>query len=174
MKIKLPIAKHFRPGFSLAEVTIATGITALALSTLLGVIPTGLKNIREAGGLAAETRITSHLVGVVSQAKWQNSNGEDLLGSTFHERRYFFDDQGIAIESEEPGIDLAYVAEVSVPQSDVNLPADSAASDDEAIDPYLRRVTVKVANTASKNFNFDRVLPMAYSKHTTLIARTGE
>ncbi|SKA90465.1 Verru_Chthon cassette protein B [Prosthecobacter debontii] len=174
MKIKLPLQKIRRSGFSLAEVTIATGITALALSTLLGIIPEGLKNIRDAGGLAAETRITSHLLGVVSQAEWETHTGEDLLSSSFHEKRYFFDDQGIAIEGGDPGLDLAYVAEVKIPRSDVNLSADVTAAEDDAIDPYLRRVTVKVANTGSKNFNFDRVLPMAYRQHTTLIARTGK
>lgn len=164
-----------RSGFSLAEVTVATGVMALALTTLLGLIPHGLNNIREAGNLAAENHITSHILGTLSQAKWQGAGGEDLLVPTYDQQRYYFDDQGILIESKEPGMDLAYVAEVRVPTHDVNLPESAAPEGGEApVDPYLRRVTVKVASVANENFDFDRALPIAYRSHTTLIARTGK
>ncbi len=162
-------------GFSLAEVTIATGITAVALSTLLGLIPQGLTNIRQAGELAAESRITTHILGAVTQSRWQSQAGVDTLATTFDRRRYFFDDQGIAIESESPGPDLAYVAEVRVPDKDVLLPTSGATAESgDPNDPYLRRVTVKVASIANEDFNFDRALPLAYRSHTTLIARTGK
>lgn len=167
-----------RAGFSLAEVTIATGITALALTTLLGLIPEGLKNIKQAGDLAAETRITSHILGIVSQAKWQPTPAEnqagqdDPLQSLFDEKRYFFDDQGVAIESETPGPELAYVAQVRMPDKNVTLPASGELG--SVLDPYLRRVTVNVASVANENFDFVNALPMAYRSHTTLIARTGK
>lgn len=178
MKFKLPSVSR-RSGFSLAEVTVATGITALALTTLLGLIPQGLNNIKQAGDLAAESRITAHIFGEVSQAKWQknaagtsasSSSAEDDLTNDFDKRRYYFDDQGVAIA--DPGdITLAYVAEVRVPKPDITLPAD-VASDVE--DPYLRRVTVNVASVANEGFNFATALPMAYRSHTTLIARMGK
>lgn len=176
MKIKKSFPKYrLRSGFSLVEVTLATGVMAMALSTLLGLVPRGLMNIKEAGDIAAETRITSHILGSVSQARWQDTAGSDLLEPAFDHRRYYFDDQGIAIESDEPGPDLAYVAEVRVPRQDVTLPASGAATDgSDRNDPYLRRVTVKVATVADAQFNFDRVLPLAYRAHSTLIARTGK
>ncbi|HEY1082016.1 MAG TPA: Verru_Chthon cassette protein B [Prosthecobacter sp.] len=179
MKFKLPSVSR-RSGFSLAEVTVATGITALALTTLLGLIPQGLNNIRQAGDLAAESRITAHIFGEVSQAKWQknaagtaasssSAKGDDLT-EDFNGRRYYFDDQGVAI-SDPKDITLAYVAQVKVPGLDVTLPSD-IASDVE--DPYLRRVTVNVASVANESFDFNTALPMAYRSHTTLIARTGK
>ena len=174
MKIRIPVIRP-RTGFSLAEVTIASGITAVALSTLLGLIPEGLNNIKEAGNLAAETRITGHILGAISQAKWQNGQGEDILAPAFDRQRYYFDDQGIAIEAEEPDPHLAYVAEVQVPTRDVALPADAAPAEEEsAFDPYLRRVTVKVASVANERFDFDRALPIVYRSHTTIIARNGK
>lgn len=171
MKITLPSIRH-HAGFSLAEVTIATGITALALTTLLGLIPEGLNNIREAGNVAAETRITSHIIGAVSLAQWQDTTGQDLLVK-LDQKRYYFDDQGVAIEDQEPGVELAYVAEVRVPERNVALPTDGeqAAGD---FDPYLRRITVNVTNASNENFNFERAMPVAYRSHTTLIARTGK
>lgn len=173
MKIRLPSIRR-RSGFSLAEVTIATGITALALTTLLGLIPQGLNNIRQAGDLAAETRITTHIIGAVSMAKWQDAEGNDILARDFNTQRFYFDDQGVAIESETPGLDLAYVAEVTVPARDVTLPADGIPAAGDAVDPYLRRVTVKVASGANEGFDFNVALPIAYRSHTTLIARTGK
>jgi len=65
------------------------------------------------------------------------------------------------------------VAEVSVPGLDVSLadkPADDAAAGG---DPYLRRVTFKVASVPRESFDFDHALPAAYRSRTTLIARTG-
>ncbi len=169
------LPRSLRRGFSLVEVTLASGITALALTTLLGLIPQGLTNIKEAGNLAAETRITTHIVGSISQAPWQDENGQDILAPEFNTRRYFFDDQGVAIEGEEPGADLAYVAVVHVPARDVTLTADAAAAaDDSDVDPYLRRITVKVTSVANKDFDFEHALPMAYRTHTTLIARVGQ
>lgn len=176
MKIPSSFPRFRRAGFSLAEVTIATGITAMALTTLLGLIPEGLNNIKQAGDIAAETRITSHILGTVSQNKWQDAAGEDILALLYDHQRYYFDDQGVVIESDEPGAELAYVAEVRTPARDVRLSSDSEDSSQAGAtqDPYLRRVTVKVASVANQNFDFERALPTAYRTHTTLIARTGK
>ncbi len=109
----------------------------------------------------------------MGQARWQNPAGADLLAPAFDRQRFFFDDQGIAIESEEPGMDLAYVAELRVPVRDVALPG-AAAEEDETFDPYLRRVTVKVTHVANQKFDFDHASSAAYRSHTTLIARAGK
>lgn len=168
---------RLRKGFSLVEVTLASGITALALTTLLGLIPEGLKNIKEAGNVAAETRITSHIMGGISQAPW-GPDGDDLLEYTFNGKRYYFDDQGVEIEREPEAAAgsalVAYVAEVHIPVRDVALKADATATEGEpAYDPYLRRVTVKVAGAVSEQFDFDRALPMAFRSYSTTIARLG-
>lgn len=174
MKIA-PLARRIRSGFSLVEVTIASGITAIALTTLLGLIPEGLKNVREAGDLAAETRITTHILGTVAQSRWLDGNNQDQLPNQFRNQRYYFDDQGVVIDGEPSPVNLSYVAEVTVPALDVQLSADAASdAEPEGADPYLRRVTVKVASAANPDFNFDRALPIAYRTHTTLIARTGK
>ena len=44
-------------GFSLIEVTISIAITAVALVALMGMLPAGMKTMREATDRAVETRI---------------------------------------------------------------------------------------------------------------------
>ncbi len=160
--------RRFPRGFSLAEVTIATGITAVAMTTLLGLIPQGLSNLREAGELSAHSRIARHIFGTLSQESWQDTSGADTLAQRHDRRRYYFNDQAAVIESDRPDkLEVTYVAEVLVPEQNVTLPAASTT------DPFLRRVTVRVATVPDTEFDFERAPRLAYRSQSTLIARSG-
>lgn len=170
--MKLPnisrTSRRLRRGFSLAEVTIATGITAVAMTTLLGLIPQGLSNLREAGELGAHSRIARHIFGTLTQESWRDASGADTLSQRHDRRRFYFNDQAGVIESDQPdALEVTYVAEVLVPEQDVTLPAT------DATDPFLRRVTVRVATVPDTEFDFDRAPRLAYRSQSTLIARTG-
>lgn len=166
--LRTSLTRRLRQGFSLAEVTIATGITAVAMSTLLGLIPQGLQNIKEAGELSSHSRITRQIFGTLSQQSWKDSSGADALAYKNDRRRFFFNDQAGLIEEEDPDEgEIAYVAELLVPEEDVNLPAGPG------VDPFLRRVTVRVANVPLRNFDFDQAPRLAYRSQSTVLARTG-
>ncbi|MES2597707.1 MAG: Verru_Chthon cassette protein B [Verrucomicrobiota bacterium] len=172
------IARRLRSGFSLVEVTLATGITAIAITSVLGLVPQGLSNVREAGNLNAQSHITRHLLGSLSQSPWQSNAGQDVLAQRFNNKRFFFDDQGIEIPAAEAGSSgwVAYVAQVKVPPQDVVLPSSGTASSSQPAavnDPYLRRVTVKVASVGDPEFDFENGPRLAIRSHTTLIARAG-
>ena len=169
------LRRRFKAGFSLAEVSIATGVAALALTTLLGLIPHGITDIKMAGDIAAETRIADHILGTLTQARWQDASGRDLLSTKFDQHRYYFDEQGVELEEDQAqGTDLAYVAQVRVPPQNVNLPGPAEAGSQPAlVDPYLRKVTVKFTSVPRADFDFDHALPIAFRSQTTLIARTA-
>jgi uncharacterized protein (TIGR02598 family) len=161
--------KRYLFGFSLAEVTIATGITAIAMTTLLGLIPQGLQNIKESGDLAAQSRISRHLFGVLAQESWQDSSGSDTLSYNFDRQRYYFNDQAMLIEDERPDeLEVAYVAELLVSDDDFVLPTATAS------DPFLRRVTVRVANVPQLDFDFENAPRLAYRSQSTVLARSGQ
>lgn len=169
------LARRLRAGFSLVEVTLATGITAIAITSVLGLVPHGLSQVREAGNLNAESHITRHLLGSLAQSPWQGAAGQDLLAQRYNEKRFYFDDQGVEIPAAEAQQGwLAYVAQVKVPPQDVVLPTSGApAGSAPARDPYLRRVTVKVASVGDPDFDFENGPPLAQRSHTTLIAQAG-
>jgi uncharacterized protein (TIGR02598 family) len=171
------LLRQLRSGFSLVEVTLATGITAIAITSVLGLVPQGLANVREAGNLNAESHITRHLLGSMAQSPWTVA-GQDTLVARFNNKRFYFDDQGIEMTDTAARTDgwLAYVAEVTVPPQDVVLPSSGISSSGQAgpvNDPYLRRVTVRVASIADPDFDFENGPRLAIRSHTTLIARAG-
>ncbi len=172
--------RQIRSGFSLVEVTLATGITAIAITSVLGLVPQGLANVREAGNLHAGSHITRHLLGSMSQSPWAAATGQDTLALRFNNKRFYFDDQGIELAATEARTSgwLAYVAEVKVPPNDVVLPSSGTGTSSTAQagpvnDPYLRRVTVRVASVGDPDFDFENGPRLAVRSHTTLIARAG-
>jgi len=155
--------RHTAGGFSLPEVAIAVAITALGLTSVLGLVPSSLDTMRQAGNVAAESRITQQVLASVTSAEWTDTTGANLLESTFQGRRYYFDDEAVELDSAttaEAESPVTYVAEVEVTPS-------------EPVDPYLRRVKVKVTNASRKEFNFATAKPASYRAYTSLVSRNG-
>ncbi len=160
--------RHRGRGFSLVEAAIATGIAALALTTLLGLVPQGLAHLREAGQVSAHARICQQLFGALTQEDWRGTTGADLLATRFDKRRFFFNDQAALIEAEEPDeAAIAYVAELSVPDLDVALP--NAMS----TDPHLRRVVVRIVSAPLPDFDFEAAEAGTFYIYATVLADTG-
>jgi len=168
----LPQRSRRRPrGFSLIEVTLAMGISAMGISSVLGLLPQTLDQLKKATDVTAETRIHQQIISAVGQADWQDASGADALGYNYNGRRYYFDTMAQEITAQrmaESGAreTLAYVAEVTVDSNGFALPGGSA-------DPNLRRVTIRVKNSRLPSFDFDRENTVNYRRYSTLVTRTG-
>jgi uncharacterized protein (TIGR02598 family) len=155
-------------GFSLIEVTISIAITAVALVALMGMLPAGMKTMREATDRAVETRIHQQVLGEIQLAEWENRFKFDYRapgGSAVH----FYDDQGIEIFNTGPdalsGEDFAfkhvYTARVSVPKEKADkLPKSISGETYEGVfvpgetnpDPNLQLVIVEITSVHDPAF----------------------
>ena len=172
MKIRLPASPRTVRGFSLPEVTIAVAVAGLGLVSLLGLLPQSLDSLRQAGKVNAETRIAQQVFADLSMSDRQDATGNDQIAATYDGRRYYFDDLAVQVEGDSAGLFVAYVAEVSVPESDVQLPHSGTGS--TAPDPHLRRVMVKVANTGAPQFDFEEAAAGTFHTYASVISRTGK
>ncbi len=166
------IIPRFLRGFSLPEVTISIGIAALGLTSVVGFLPQGLDAMRKAGNISTETRITQQILASVASAEWVDAQGADLLTDEFQGKRFYFDDLAVELEGNRPSADMTYVAEVQIPQQDISLPTGSSSSS-TTVDPYLRRVVVKVGITASRDYDFDSAPATTYRTYATVVSRSG-
>lgn len=167
MKTHQTSIRQWRGGFSLTEVTLALGITALGISVILGLLPHGLDNIKKAGNLAAATRISQQILGSINQAQWQDSSGKDLLKSAFEGKRFYFDSYATPVDAASESEDVAFVAEVETTKGAVALPGAKT-------DSFLRRVTLRMKQTPAPDFDFASADPRSYSLYSYVVARTGK
>lgn len=158
-----------RSGFSLVEVVLATGIMALGVVTILGLLPHGLELTRKTANEQAETRIVDLIVGELQSMNW----GGMTDGQT--QVRYF-DDQGLELlqpSGEQFKMSLNYVAQVRVPELDVKLPTNDGDGQRQ-INQGLRRVIIKLISAPLPDFNFDEpTSAIPVKTFTQLIANTG-
>ena len=172
MKIPQAIKARLKAAFTLPEVIIAVGISALGLTSLLSLMPASLDTLRRAGEVSSESRIAQQIFASVSMTDWQSASGADQLQASYNGKRYRFDDLAVELDGSRDAFDTAYVAEVSVAQADLALPGEKAASNTP--DPNLRRVTVKVATTPLADFNFTTAPAGTYRTYASVISRTGK
>lgn len=92
--------------FSLVEVAISLGIVAFGLTAILGLMPLGFTQFRE----AMDVTITSQIASVVSSDMKQASFDQLVDPSAVFPPRYF-NDQGVEVDAEKDGI---YTAVASV------------------------------------------------------------
>jgi uncharacterized protein (TIGR02598 family) len=83
----------FSRGFTLAEVMIAMGIVATVMVGLLGMIPLGVRSVREATNLTITGRIAQEVIGNIQQANWKD------VEKSFDKKTFFFDNEGFLIRS---------------------------------------------------------------------------
>lgn len=126
-----------RSGFSLVEVTLAMAIAAVALVTLLGLIPQGLSTMREAGDLAIGGRIHQQVLNEIQMADFDSIDNFDGM-------IIYYDAQGEELESSLGGANATptpgtvYTARVRV----------QPASADRI---FIRPVTIQVAATGERS-----------------------
>ncbi len=162
MKTRIPLRTANAQGFSLPEVTLALGIAAFGITTLLGLLPQGLSNIRKAGDVAASARISQQILGSIDQSQ--------ATSTTASKQRYYFNAYAVPVDpAGRHKDDIAYVAEVNPPALDVSLPGATNSGD-----AFLRRVTVKLKQTPAVDYEFDESNPGNYKLYSYVVARTGK
>ncbi len=146
--------RRWERAFSLPETAIAVAIAALGIVSIMGLMPQGIETAHKTNNMNAETRIMSEIVGELETEDWSLVSA----GSNIPNRTY--DDQGMLISNGSgnggsTGITgmVTYVAQIQV--SNTLLPGSSASGGSAGnTEPYLRRLTINIANTPNSNYSF--------------------
>jgi uncharacterized protein (TIGR02598 family) len=152
-------------GFSLPEVAIAVAIAALGIITLLGLLPAGLDNVRQAGTAVSVSRIYQQMVSEIQSADWgvapSNGTGAWSNLTKYDDARRYFDSEGTPLNrsgthqlSDDEYLRLSYVARYEfVPIVGAIVPGASSAPDG-ATRQDSQRVIIHVAVSTSPEYNF--------------------
>ncbi len=175
--------------FSLVEVTIAMAIAAVAMVTLLGLIPQGMNTMREAGDQAIEARIHQGILSEIQLTPFEGKGGGGSPLDSFNDQQRFYDSQGEELEEKQRGeLEHIYSARIRIPSSGSGeLPASVGGGKfagydfgDGELNPNLRLVIIEVGavggrDSASNQFkwddpkNFDII-----SSYQTMVAKMGQ
>lgn len=145
-------------GFSLVEVTLAVAIAALAIITLLGLLPQGLDMARKTALMINDSNILEQITHDMENATF------DLLPT--QTTRKYYNDQ--AREVQRDASDLAFVVEIE-PQTIAAMPKA------EKTQPYMKRMIIRVAASGSPDFVFAPINSATTAPYVTfnqLIAKT--
>lgn len=108
MKLQ-PTATHSplqtQRGFSLVEVTLAVGIAAFGLAALMGLIPTGLSQFRDAKNVTVSSQIAQRLLKEAAATDYETllgvSAGTSTPTSLVEKEVRYFDDEGIELKTSD-------------------------------------------------------------------------
>ena len=145
-----------KAGFSLVEVALAVAIAALAIITLLGLLPQGLEMARKTSVLTNNSSILEQIIRNLENMQWSD------LPSTGVTNKYYTD-EGLEVTPDSK--EISYVAEIDYRQQ-ATLPLA------ETVEPYLRRVVIRVASSSSSSFKFGTDNRISYVVFNHLIAKS--
>lgn len=143
-------------GFSLVEVTLAVAIAALAIITLLGLLPQGLEMSRKTSLLTANSSILEQIIRNLENMQWSSL---PVSGTA----RKYFTDQGQEVSSESK--EISFVAEIDY-QQPASLPKT------ETTQNYLRRVIIKVGTGSGASYQFGTENRASYVVFNHLISKS--
>ena len=128
--------------FTLVETVLAIGIVSTVMIALMGLIPLGMKMMKEAGVNTVGARIANKLLGEV-----QLSEFDDI--QQYNGKIYWFDDMGTQLKKaeEESKLRRIYTAKVEVDEEAPQIPGAQA-------NKFLKRVVVKVSNVLGDEPDF--------------------
>lgn len=162
-------------GFSLVEVAIAVAIAAVGLTAVLGVLPSSLESVREAGNSTARARIVSEILGEIQLSDWgrmQNSGisvSSESSGwtglNTLLARTWYFDDQANSLSESSPNFRtrISFVARARISTSPLVLSGGAGPS------ASLKNIQIDIAVIPDPDFDFDN--PNLYVTHPGIVAR---
>lgn len=155
-------------GFSLIEVTISVAITAVALVSIMGMLPKGMQTMAAATDRAIEGRIHQQIVGELMLTEWEKR-------AVYNNELRGYDDQGIHIMTASnvfangrSTTDVIYRARILLPSRTVVLPGGEQA-------PDLQLVLIEISGLSQDNFDFDK-LENARHIHTyqSMLVKMGQ
>lgn len=179
------IQRNVEKGFSLVEVTIAMAIAAVALVTLIGLIPQGMDTMKEAGDEAIEARIHQQLLNELQMADF------DSIGESYDRREFYYDAQGEEIgdsvggSSARGSFEHIYTARLAVPGAgEGSMPGSVGGSSftgfsfnqGDDINSDLRVVVIEIAAVGgrARDFDFDVAANRKMiSTYQTYVVKTG-
>lgn len=149
--------------FSLIEVTIAMAIAAVAVVTLLGMIPQGMETMRDAGDEAIMARIHQQVLNELQVADFEALNTYDKLEIYFDAQGEELGDNRGSGSPQKGSFNHIYSARVTVPQGGQSLPESVGAAmfsgfsfdNGGTQSTLLRPVVIEVAAVAGLGDTFD-------------------
>jgi uncharacterized protein (TIGR02598 family) len=143
-------------GFSLVEVALAVAIAALAIITLLGLLPQGLEMARKTSIISTDSNIVEQIIRNLENMKWTDIPANGVTNK-------YYTDQGLEVMSSS--LEISYVVEIDFKQQ-------AALPLAENVEPNLRRVIIRVAPSSSKSFTFNANNKISYTVFNHLIAKS--
>lgn len=188
MKFHYPTYRTPRSGgFSLVEVTIAMAIAAVAIITLLGLIPQGMKTMQEAGDQAIEARIHQSILSEIQLTPFESVSGGGSPIRKFDNTERFYDTQGEEIESSRRGeLEHIYSARIRIPDPGDELPVSVGGEKYNGVDfgggvnENLRLVVIEVAavggrDSGNNTFDWSSDANLSLiSTYQTMVAKMGQ
>ncbi len=156
------IQQTLRKAFTLAEVTLAIGITAIGMIALIGLIPSGLESLRNSSALVAEAKILQAIV-----ADYQTGDrSARTSGLRLEDRVYHFDASGIRVRPNDPW--RHYTAQATVVEDRMPVRGDPE------LNKYLHRIEIRITDSTDPAAAFaDPDLHNEYGTVVALIDQTG-
>jgi uncharacterized protein (TIGR02598 family) len=149
-------------GFSLAEVTLAVGITSVGMLALIGLIPGGLDSMRQSSAKVAEAKIIQAVTADYQMGDW----GSRTTGQALTNKEYYFDERGVEVKDTD--IWKHYTVRVTVDPVLVSLQGDTAGNQ------YLRRLQIQVTDRPDPAAAFeDPAQHRSYGSTVALIEQTN-
>ncbi|TLD70967.1 Verru_Chthon cassette protein B [Phragmitibacter flavus] len=142
---KYSIAARLRQaGFSLVEVTVATGIAAFGIITLLGLLPSGMNMFRDAMNVTVSSQIAQRLIKEAVQTDYDllvgvAPGGTPVAGVPVVKEIRYFTDEGVELPAADAAEAIFHAHMRVMPGTD--LPTLSGVLENSS----LATVTVQVA-----------------------------
>ena len=150
---------HRREGFSLIETVLALGIMALAITSMLGLLPHGIEMSRKAANAAAETRILDTLTSQLASMPFSALPAQNL-------KELHFDDQGVAVDGTIDAALSTYFVRIQVSNALAGIVLPGSLTPESK----LLRVKIQIAQTPLSRFAFDTQPSRSYTTIPILIA----
>lgn len=132
-------------------------IAALAIITLLGLLPQGLEMSRKTALITTNSHILEQIARDLDNARFAS-----LPTSAVNK---YFNDQGAEVTADSS--EIVYVVEID---PDTTYPASLPQAEQDQ--PYLKKYIIRIANSTDSTFDFASGSPLRFSTFNHLVAKT--
>jgi|GEM_PF-1499098 len=182
MKMNSSSSARFRnlspSGFSLIEVTIATGIAAFGIITLLGLLPSGMNLFRDAMNVTVSSQIAQQVIKEAVQTDYNTlvgiGPGAPAPSAPVVKPRRYFTDEGVELPADEIGDAVFHVHTRVMAATDLPTAAGLISNSSlatitvqVAVNPGNAKLVVRGGNTPqSGTLDTDSAIPfVTYTSH---------